>query len=825
MIHINKIMASALLAGAISASAIAPNDSTLIYLGASTDGQSGLVILQAHKSKEGTKWMNKGIGQRLTGSDFGAWGSGKKMFNPRVFRDSTNGSWHLLFNVDKDGTACSYSTSSDLLTWSVQEYRYPAEALRMIPTTAIEGQPAEYPLPDGKEANGSVFKVERNVIDRIINYQNYRNQLHAKYNERSSEDPWRFNGLKNVEMTLTMLPDQAKDISDKFIGIFFEDINYAADGGLYAELVQNRDFEYSPSDRNGDNKWHATREWYLTDSTVMTASVKTEAPLHTNNPHYLQLSTPGSTRYSLVNNGYDGIAVKHDNIYNVSIWVRSNKTNDITVTLRNTDGKDLGSCKLKLKQTDTWQNLSGSIKAKVDNDNARLHLSTTRQGVIDLDMISLMPKETFKGHHNGLRKDLAQVLADLKPRFVRFPGGCVAHGDGIDNIYDWKGSIGNLYERTGLRNLWGYHQTRGLGYYEYFQFCEDIGASPLPVLAAGVPCQNSSTHSHYSHDVLTGNGQQCGIPLEDMPAYINDILDLIEYANGDSTTTWGRKRAEAGHPQPFNLKMIGIGNEDIITEAFKERFLMINKAIKDRYPEIEVIGTVGPFYEGPDYDAGWELARENNLDAVDEHYYVSPGWYIHNGDYYDCYDCNGTKVYLGEYASHVPDRASTLEAGLSTALYLTNVERNADIVTMTSYAPLLAKDNHTQWRPDLIYFNNTDIRLTPDYYVQKMYGNNSGTIYIPTTRTISCSNTDLALRLGQSVVIDQETGDMIIKLVNMTPVAVTTNINTHGNAIVTTLSGNPNDTDTKEKTEEMEISGVYTQPAYSFSVLRFKNSK
>lgn len=825
MIHIRHFMTSAILTGVIWSSATAQSDSTYIYLGASTDGLSGLVVLQSPSQGDNAKWTNHGIDLRLTGSDFGAWGSGKKMFNPRVFRDSVNGRWHLLFDVDKEGTACSYSSSPDLLNWSVQEYRYPAEALKMIPETATEGQPADYPLSDEKKACGSVFKVEKNVVDRIHDYRNFRNQLHSKYGERTSEDPWRFNGIDNVEMTLTMQPEKAKTISDKFIGIFFEDINYAADGGLYAELIQNRDFEYSPADRGGDKKWHATREWSLSDSSAMNACIRTDSPLHVNNPHYLRLTTPGSNKYSLINNGYDGITIKRDNIYNVSIWARSDKSNDLTVMLKNSDGKVIGSCRLKLKNTGEWNNLTGTIKARDNSNNARMEIALSRNGYADLDMISLMPKETFRGHANGLRKDLAQTLADLKPKFVRFPGGCVAHGDGIDNMYDWKGSIGKLQKRTGKRNLWGYHQTRGLGYFEYFQFCEDIGASPLPVIAAGVPCQNSSTHSHYSHDILTGNGQQCGIPMEDMPGYIDDILDLIEYANGDSTSTWGRKRAEAGHPEPFGLKMIGIGNEDIITDAFKVRFMMINNAIKERYPDIEVIGTVGPFYEGPDYEAGWELARANRLDAVDEHYYVSPGWYIHNGNYYDNYDRNGTKVYLGEYASHVPDRASSLEAALSTALYLTNVERNADVVTMTSYAPLLAKENHTQWRPDLIYFNNNEIKLTPDYYVQKMYGNNSGTRYVPTTRTLSCQNADLALRLGESVVIDPETGDTIIRLVNMSPVTVRTDIGTTGNATVTLLAGNPADTDTKEVISEMNIDGIYTQPAYSFSVLRFRNNR
>ena len=800
MIHIKKLIALAMASG-MAVMASAQNDSTFIYLCATDDGQSGLMMLES-SNRSDQKWTNHGIEGRLTGSDFGAWGSGKKMYNPRVYRDTADGSWHLLFNVDKKGTACSYSKSKDLIDWTVQEYRYPAEAIAMLPTTAIEGEKSSAKFK-GKDASGVIFKVEKEVVDRVRNHQHYRKQIDAKNSERTNEDTWRFAGIDTVEMTLTPLMAQGKDISDKFIGIFFEDINYAADGGLYAELVQNRDFEYSPADRGGDKKWHATKAWSLSDSTKMKAEIGTDDPINANNSHYLKLTTPGSNKYALINEGYDGIAVKKDNIYNVSIWVKANDRNGLKVSLIDNDGKSIGQCNLSVKEAGSWTKLTGTIKAAKDCDSAKLAVSLSKRGTVDLDMISLMPDATFKGHANGLRNDLAQVLADLKPRFVRFPGGCVAHGDGIDNMYDWKGSIGKLEERTGKRNLWGYHQTRGLGYHEYFQFCEDIEAEPLPVLAAGVPCQNSSTHSHVSHDVLTGNGQQCGIPMEKMGAYIQDILDLIEYANGDVTTTWGKKRAEAGHPEPFNLKMIGIGNEDIITDAFKERFTMIFDAIKAKYPEIEVIGTVGPFHEGPDYVAGWEFAREKNIPAVDEHYYVSPGWFIHNGDYYENYNRSDSKVYLGEYASHLPDRASTLEAALSTALYLTNVERNADVVTMTSYAPLLAKEGHTQWRPDLIYFNNTEINLTPDYYVQKMYGNNAGTKYIPTERKLSDNNTDLAVRLGNSIVIDEKTGDTIVRLVNMTPATVNTNLGISGNAVLTLLTGDPDDKDAKEAVSEI----------------------
>ncbi|MDE7385789.1 MAG: alpha-L-arabinofuranosidase [Muribaculaceae bacterium] len=820
MIQLKQLLAAVVAYSCMSAAAVETNDSTFIYLCATDDGQSGLVMAESKDPSSG-KWHTHDIDQRIVGSDFGAWGPGKKMYNPRVFRNSDNGEWQLLFNTDPEGTVTGYTASPDLINWTVQEYRHTGDTSEFITATSIEGEPAEWEYK-GKKAHGSVFKVPTAFVDRMKSYQAYRKGLDARYAERAAQDEWRFAGIDNVTMTLTPQANAAKPISDKFIGIFFEDINYAADGGLYAELVQNRDFEYSPTDRGGDKRWHPMKAWSLSDDKRMTSAIDTAAPLHPNNPHYIKLTTPGKG-YSLLNEGFDGIKVDKDQSYNISMWIRQPRGASYKVELLDGAGKTLGTCTLKARKTGEWENVSGTIRAKADCADARLAVTPQQAGTFDIDMVSLMPENTFMNRKNGLRPDLAQALADLHPKFVRFPGGCVAHGDGIDNMYDWKGSIGRLEARIPKRNLWGYHQTRGLGYHEFFQMCEDFGAEPLPVLAAGVPCQNSSTAAHCSHDVLTTQGQQSGIPMSEMGAYIQDILDLVEYANGDTTTTWGRKRAEAGHPAPFNLKMLGIGNEDLISDTFKERFTMIFDAVKAKYPEIEVVGTVGPFYEGPDYEAGWEFAREKNIPVVDEHYYVSPGWLIHNGHYYDSYDRQGTKVYLGEYASHLPSRASTLEAALSNALYLTNVERNADVVTMTSYAPLLAKEHHTQWRPDLIYFNNSEVKLTPDYYVQKMYGNNSGTRYVPANRSLSIDNADFADRLGHSIVIDEATGDTIVRLVNMTPATVSTNLGMSGDVTLTLLAGGIDDTDTAEQISETRIDNNYVQPPYSFSVLRFKN--
>ena len=449
----------------------------------------------------------------------------------------------------------------------------------------------------------------------------------------------------------------------------------------------------------------------------------------------------------------------------------------VVVSLIDKEDREVASATVKVSSKN-WKKCKAVLTAEADVEDARLCIAPSAGGTYHFDMVSLFPQNTFKGRKNGLRADLAQTLADLHPRFVRFPGGCVAHGDGIDNIYDWKGSIGPLEARKPLRNLWGYHQTRGLGYFEYFQFCEDIGAEPVPVLAAGVPCQNSGGGTQYGHDDLTKYGQQCGIPMEQMPEYVQDVLDLIEYANGDARKTeWGRKRAEAGHPESFNLKYIGIGNEDLITEVFEERFTMIYNAVREKYPEVTVIGTVGPFYEGTDYNEGWKLASKLDIPMVDEHYYVAPGWFIHNQDYYDRYDRSKSKVYLGEYAAHLPGRPSNIETALSEALYLTAVERNADVVTMTSYAPLLAKEGHTQWSPDLIYFNNSEVKPTVGYYTQQLFGQNAGNHYIPSTVILDNERDAVQKRIGMSVVKNDTSGDYIVKLVNMLKVEVKTKIN------------------------------------------------
>lgn len=808
-------------------------DSVYLFSYSHADGRGGLKLAW---SPDGNKWFSLAEDNSFVNSDFGPWGSMKRMFRPHLMQTRADGRWHCIWELTDSGESLAYVDSPDLLQWKAQKYFDRSRLAEYQPAEAYSTVQKEVVL-DGTSRQGWMQRVAYTTVQRIISFAEHKKYRQTLYAERTEQDPVRFAGLKSVKATIKMDLAHSKPISNHLIGIFFEDINYGADGGLYAELVQNRDFEYSPKDgsRQGFDStyaWAVRKGNSSADVTIATAD-----PIHPNNPHYAVLEAkPGVT---LQNDGFDGITLKKGEKYDFSLFARvasGSKGGKVAVCLLDQKGREIARSSVNVSSKE-WKKQKTVLTANADVRAAVLSLQPQTEGTLHFDMISLFPQNTFKGHKNGLRADLAQTLADLHPRFVRFPGGCVAHGDGIDNIYDWKGSIGPLEARKPLRNLWGYHQTRGLGYFEYFQFCEDIGAEPVPVLAAGVPCQNSGSHTHYADHCPDGvnpellrNGQQGGIPLDEMPAYIQDVLDLIEYANGDARKTeWGRKRAEAGHPKPFNLKYIGIGNEDMITEVFEERFAMIYKAIREKHPEITVIGTVGPFYEGTDYVEGWRLATELGVPMVDEHYYVDPGWMIHNQDYYDRYDRTKSKVYLGEYAAHLPGRPNNIETALAEALYLTAVERNADVVAMTSYAPLLAKEGHTQWNPDLIYFNNTEVKPTVGYYTQQMYGQNAGTECLPSTVKLDNGREAVRKRIGVSVVKDEETGDCIVKMVNLLPVEVVSEVKIEGASWVnpmatkTLLTGRPDDKTAKSVTSDFEVQGAefpYTMPAYSFTVIR-----
>ena len=786
--------------------------SLFAYATRGDDGRSGLRFAW---SMDGKHWFEIGQNYGYLRCDYGRWGSQKKMLDPNL-KQLPGGEWLCVWKLnDHDGYG--QARSKDLIYWEAQQYPRT--------TSDFEGTRVKAKIA-GHEETGTVSQVPWSVVDgltRTYERNQYRNSL---YGERPVQDKERFAGLKPIKATVTAQPEETKEISDLLMGIFFEDINYSADGGLYAELIQNRDFEYDPSDREGDKNWNSTHSWKLEGENA-TFTISTSDPIHPNNPHYAVLKTnqPGA---ALTNTGFDGIALKAGEKYDFSLFARipeGSKSGKLLVRLVDADGTVQGETTVTVSSR-SWKTYKAVLTAKTSADT-RLELRPQSAGEIELDMISLFPQNTFKGRKNGLRPDLAQTLADMHPRFVRFPGGCVAHGDGLKNIYQWKNTIGPLEARKPARNLWGYHQSMGLGYYEYFQFCEDIGAEPLPVLAAGVPCQNSACHGD-----LRG-GQQGGIPMSEMGAYIQDILDLIEWANGDARKTkWGKIRAESGHPKPFNLKYIGIGNEDLITDVFEERFTMIYLAIKEKYPEMIVVGTVGPFNEGTDYVEGWKLADKLGVPMVDEHYYQSPGWFLHNQDFYDKYDrSKKTKVYLGEYATHISGRRANMETALTEALYLAALERNGDVVHMTSYAPLLAKDGRTQWNPDLIYFNNREVRPTTGYYVQKLYGQHAGDHYIPSQVNLDNQDSRVKLRVG-SIVRDSKTGDVIVKLVNLLPVSIETDVRLPGmdgiqsSATRTVLAGAPEATPLPV-TDTIEAGTSFKQelPAYSFTVIRLKTQK
>jgi alpha-L-arabinofuranosidase len=625
---------------------------------------------------------------------------------------------------------------------------------------------------------------------------------------------------------------QSKKISPDLFGVFFEDINYSADGGLYAELVQNRSFEFSPADHDG---WNPFSFWdYVTPGfSYGKISVETSAPIHPNNPHYIVLEAEhvgheagysGESGVGIRNSGFDGMVIKGGDSYNLSLFARilSEDSISIVASIQTPKGKVLAENRI-LVSGEEWKKYTSILNPAESIDSARLVIMLTSEGRAAFDMISLSPEKTFKNHHNGLRPDLAQAIADLKPKFIRFPGGCLVHGDGVGNIYRWKNTIGPVEERKEQKNLWGYHQTTGLGFFEFFQYCEDIGAKPLPVLPAAVSCQNSGGTWR-----IGGTGQRA-IPMDEMPDYIKDVLDLIEWANGPVTSEWGAKRAAAGHPRPFNLEYIGIGNEDKITPEFTERFKMIYNAVQAKYPEITVIGTAGPLAEGDDFDKGWKLADDIKLPVIDEHYYCSPEWFISHQNRYDMYSREKSGVYLGEYASW----GNKLRNAVSEAAYMTSLERNGDVVRMASYAPLLAKKGFTQWKTDLIFFDNTKVCPSANYYVQKLFSTNQGDIYLD--KVVSYDQKEMTL--AASCVMDSSTGDIILKLVNTGKDTGTFNVNLSdfrnikNEAEKTILTGDPDSENTFENsqnvvpyssTDKVSSRFEYSAPAMSLTVFRIR---
>ncbi|QFU90489.1 alpha-L-arabinofuranosidase C-terminal domain-containing protein [Amycolatopsis sp. YIM 10] len=501
-------------------------------------------------------------------------------------------------------------------------------------------------------------------------------------------------------------------------GVFFEDINHAADGGLYGELVRNRSFEF---DRADNASFTGLTAWTPAASGG-TATVADDAGrLNERNRRYLKLDVTGGS-FGVTNAGYNaGIAVEKGKRYDFSVWARGNA--QLTASLTDAAGASLARPVLVTAKGE-WAKYTGSFTARESSSTGRL--TVTAGASVGLDMVSLFPRDTFMNRPNGLRRDLAEKIAALEPGFVRFPGGCLVNTGSHEayeapdwerrRSYQWKDTVGPVEERATNANFWGYNQSYGLGYFEYFQFAEDIGAMPLPVVPA----------------LVTGCGQnQATDDPELLQRHIQDTLDLIEFANGPADSPWGARRAQMGHPEPFGLTHLGVGNEENLPDEFFERFTEFRKAINAKYPEITVISNSGPDDAGATFDRAWELNRAANVDMVDEHYYNSPQWFLENNNRYDTYDRKGPKVFLGEYASQDNRFANSL----AEAAFMTGLERNADVVRLASYAPLLADRDNNQWRPDMIWFTNSASWGSTSYETQKLFMTNVGDRVVPSTST------------------------------------------------------------------------------------------
>ena len=561
------------------------------------------------------------------------------------------------------------------------------------------------------------------------------------------------------QKTFTVQVDKAtEEINPNMWGVFFEDINMGADGGLYAELVKNRSFEFFRPMMGWKNLGTVKEGNYL----ILNRKADKES-----NPRYLRVNTTQSVDnpIGLVNEGFRGMGVKKDISYEFSLLYKQIKPGiEIQAELVDSGGQIIGSGKLiPEKSTTGWQRGSVSFTSNKTDAKAKLNVWFEGQGEVDLDMISLFPSDTWKGRKNGLRADMVQVLADLKPGFIRFPGGCIVEGFDLSQRFQWKKTVGPIEDRQLIVNRWNtefahrltpdYFQTFGLGFFEYFQLAEDIGAEPLPIINCGMACQFN-----------TGEV----VPLDELDPYVQDALDLIEFANAGTNTKWGKLRADMGHPEPFNLKMLGVGNENWGPQ-YVERLEAFRKVLKKNHPEIEIVASSGTEPEGERFEYLNKELRAMKIDIIDEHFYRSPEWFLSNASRYDNYDRQGPKIFAGEYASHSnkskrPEYKNNWEAALSEAAFLTGVERNASVVQLASYAPLFAHIDGWQWTPDLIWVDNLTVFPSPSYQVQKMYSTNKGSHIVPiheNGNTISGSDNFYA-----SAVIDKNSNELIVKLVN-----------------------------------------------------------
>lgn len=580
-------------------------------------------------------------------------------------------------------------------------------------------------------------------------------------------------------------------------GIFFEDINYAADGGLYGELVKNRSFEF-PDALMG---WKAFGKF----------EVKNDGPFE-RCPHYVVLNYSGhnDTATGLQNEGYFGIGIEKDEEYRFSVWAKT-VSGDANVEVSLVDEstmeehQEFATAELKVSGNE-WKKYELILKSPKTVQKANLRLLLKGKNGVALEHVSLFPKHTFKDRENGMRRDLAQALYDLHPGVFRFPGGCIVEGSSLDQRYQWKNSIGPVENRPLNGNRWlstfnyrlfpDYYQSYGLGFYEYFLLSEDIGAEPLPVLNVGMACQFQNQNDPSAH-----------VAVKDLQPYIQDCLDLIEFANGDVNTTWGKKRAEMGHPAPFNLKFLAVGNEQW-DDLYYERLRPFVKAIKAKYPNIKLIGTSGPDSEGEMFEKGWKAMKELKADLVDEHFYRDEHWFLSHGLRYEGYDRKGPKVFAGEYACHGKGKKwNHFETSLYEAAFMTDLERNADVVDMATYAPLFAHVDGWQWRPDMIWYDNTRMFKSVSYYIQQMYACNKGTNVLPLTM----NGKSVAGQEGQdglfaSAVVDKKKGEIIVKVANTSDKAQDVTLNLNG------LKGSRSATATTLQSDNMDAENTLDNP-------------
>jgi alpha-N-arabinofuranosidase len=612
-------------------------------------------------------------------------------------------------------------------------------------------------------------------------------------------------------------------------GIFFEDINFAADGGIYAELVKNRSFEfYKPL-----MGWKILKPDTTTGILIINQSKTNPA-----NPRYARITlAEGEPSFGLSNAGFRGMGIKKGMAYHFSILARQMESSPLKmrIELVNPKGEVIGTTNLAPEEKE-WKKYTVSFVATATEPKAKLNLWFEGKGSFDIDIISLFPDDTWKNRPGGLRADLVQLLADLRPGFLRFPGGCIVEGRDLENRYQWKKTIGNIEDRHLIVNRWNtefahrltpdYFQSFGMGFFEYFQLAEDIGAEPLPILNCGMACQFNTAEV---------------VPMDQLDPYIQDALDLIEFANGSANSKWGKVRTQLGHPAPFNMKFIGVGNEQWGTQ-YIERYTVFVKAIKEKYPNIKIVTGTGPSPSGKDFDYAAKELKKLNAQIVDEHYYANPEWFFQNATRYDNYDRKSFKIFAGEYAAQSkftcsPDNQNNWKCALSEAAFMTGLERNADVIYMCSYAPLFAHVDAWQWTPDLIWFDNLKSFGTANYFVQKLFSNNKGTEVLPMfleNKPITGQN-----GLYASAVFDKNTDEIILKLVNSTEKAQTANVVLESTKklgskgkIIVLKSDDLNNVNSLEQPiligpveQELIIKGKTVNPIlepYSFSIVRIK---